>query len=134
MIRPLTPADFPWCHDLCRRAYPLGYYDPMASQRWFEALLQSSGFRALRGDKAFAIAAIQERPWNPARTDAFLLPVVAPDRSGFELYRLIRALVVWAKRVGADQFHFDAITGVDFGPIAQRLGAKPASPNYILQL
>mgnify|MGYP001549724377 CR=1 FL=1 len=134
MIRPLTEADFPWCHDLCRRAYPMGYYDPRSAQNWFTGLLKSPGVCALRGEKAFAIAAVQERPWNPARSDAFLLPVVAPDGSGFELYRIMRELVRWARAAGAEEFHFDAITGVDFGPIARRLGASPVSPNYVLKL
>lgn len=49
-------------------------------------------------------------------------------------FRMLSQVVDWARSKGATKFRFGADTGVDFAPFARRLGARPDTPAYVVDL
>ena len=133
-IRRVTEEDIPWLHDLCARAYPEGYFDPVAAEKWVRSMLGSSNHLPIRGDRSWLVGYVQPLPWNPAHKTAHLLPVSSYGNAREEISEMVSIAITWAKSLGAGEFYFSTITGFDFGPIVLPLGAKPSSPAYVLRL
>lgn len=133
MIRRLTWEDREWAQELCRLGYPQDYFNPEASENWLRPLLDHSSVLALRSDKAIWITALTRYPFNPALRYAMTFAIVSVGENPFTLVKMARQSVEWAKAQGAVDYIFETMTGVDLGPIARRLGAKPASPAYKLE-
>lgn len=135
-IRRVTEEDIPWLHELCRQAYPAGYYDPIASERWVRGLMkQPSTVLLLRGSLAWLCTNVAAPPWDSKKLEARLLPVASSSpKAAWELAKMTKQAIDWAREQGASKFYFAAMTGVDLGPLARRFGAVPVSPSYVLDL
>lgn len=134
MIRCASPADIPWMLELCRTAYPRGYYDYTATEGWFNALMQQPNVLLLRGERSWLGVAVASLPWKPTQWEARFLPIVSSGKAAWELVGMTDRAIVWARRKGAQHLYFSALTGVDLGPLARRFGAVDAAPSYVLDL
>lgn len=121
-------------HEICQAAYPEGYYDPAASESWIRRTSRIPDSLLLRGEASWLGVTLARPWWNPMELEARFLPIVSTKGSGFELVKMNRMAIDWARERGAKRFYWVAVTGVDLGPLARRFGAVPVSPSYVLEL
>lgn len=89
---------------------------------------------ALCTERGFAIAAITRAFWgdDPRAYLLFLASVPGAGLIG-DGVRLTRAVDEWRRARGAVSLHFGEDTGVNFEPIARRLGADRDRPSYVIR-
>lgn len=121
-------------HETCARAYPPGYYDPVASEVGVRRFLASSDALLLRGNVSWLGVSVGGPWWNPKEREARFLPIVSAGQATFELLKMVKMAMDWARERGAKRFYFVAVTGVDLGPLARRFGGVPVSPSYVVEL
>lgn len=121
-------------HGLCAHAYPNGFYDPEASERWMERVLKSIDNIALRGEKACMICSVFGPPYAPKSRGAYFTLIASFGDAMAELVAMTKACIEWARSKRAWRIVWASATGVDFGPLAVKFGASPISPDYGLEL
>lgn len=134
MIRAASPDDLPWCVDLCRRRYA----EPMdlaALQAFLLRCIADQDVLFERTGRAFTVTRLAQVYFWP-RSVAAMLILVAEDEPGavWDIMRLARSAARWGKARGASRLSIGAETGVDFGPIAKRMGGVAATPCYHVPL
>ncbi len=122
-LRPASLDDLP---EIIRRMFL--FYPRRASMTalpWMRRLLTSPEHLALIGPNAFGIARIGMFYGCERKASVDILCSRPSVGGSLEALRIVRKLAVWAGRRGLPTLRLDADTGVDFGPFAKRLKAKP---------
>ena len=130
-VRVVTPDDIPWLHAVCAAAYQRGHYEPDAAEIWVRAMIASPAYLVLRGRKAWMAATVSGLPYAPKYLVGRIVAVAG--KASKELFAMADIVAAWFRRMGAKAIYLGTITGVDLGPIARRLGAKPNSPSYVVE-
>lgn len=88
---------------------------------WIRWCIESPNRIALTGEHSCGIAQVTLKYGFEPR--AMLDMLFSDGRAGIEPLIIVRQMIVWAKAKGAvGRFTMDSDTGIDFGPIARRLG------------
>lgn len=132
-IRQVTRADIDWIMDLARHHYA-GDFDDAAVRAWFLERIGHPDMCFMRGENSGGVTHVMARYYAPRRLQAFLVHLYAFPKAGIEPYRVVEAMVKWAKARGATRYFLSDITGYDLGPFARRLGGEDMGRNYSIEL
>ena len=133
--RLLTENDVPWLINLGIRRYP-NNYDPQTTENWLrnQVLKQFITFFATRTENACQISMLSLAPWTPAEPECNLVTSVAEEGHMWELIRLIRGSIEWARRRKCVLWRMSSDTSYDYQMIAKRLRAEEIAPRYVVRL
>lgn len=126
-IRRVTEEDLPWGLEIAKERYP-GRNSELGLQfvRW---CMGNPNSIVLRGSEVFGVASISMKYGFEKRARLDILAGRRGHRAVVEALHIVRAMVRWAALNGAEgYFRIDADTGIDFGPIAKRLGGHEVDP------
>lgn len=134
VIRNLTENDLPWLTYLCKRRYS-NRYDSSATENWFRNIVLKSPltFHYTRTDNAFQISMLSLMPWLPAEPECSVIFACAEEGYGWDVIRLMRDSIEWARRRRCTVWRLSSDTEVDFVALAKRLGCDEISPRYIMR-
>lgn len=127
VVRRATEADIPWGLEIARQRYP-GRNVELGLQfiRWS---LGNANSIVLRGESVFGIASVVMKYGFEKRARLDMLAAKPGNTAVVEVLQVVRAMVRWSALQGAEgHFRIDADTGVDFGPLARRLGGHEVDP------
>lgn len=102
-------------------------------ETWFIELLRRPDYYLARGLHCLIVGAVGALPFNRKKIAANMKILASDGKAGFEVVALIKSFMVWARKLGATRFVFDARGDTDFGPVALRVGAKPYGPAYVVE-
>jgi hypothetical protein len=130
----MREEDLPWLTQLCQRRYPA--YDVEGAEAWFLNIVLKSPmmFYAVRSSSAFVITMIGVTPWHPSIFEANVIFAACEEGEVWQVLRLVRASIEWARRRRCGIWRISSDTLFDFRPIARRVGAEEISPRYTLRL
>ena len=135
--RTLTEQDIPWLFYLCRKQYA-SKFDAIATEVWFRNTVLRSPllYCPQRTDNAFCISMMTTTPWVPFEFEASVVFICADDTPGhtWEVLRLLRASVAWAKLRRCAAWRCASETDSDLTAFARRVGATEISPRFTLRL
>lgn len=131
MIRSATLEDADWLVDLARLQYPDVAEENIRDWLNGLAVAQSPDIFFIRNDHAALVATLQRPFYAPDKPDVQLLFVMAHPNRDFAGYRLMEAMLDWARSLGAS-VHFGAQCGADMESIARRLGAVQDEPSWTI--
>lgn len=131
MIRPVGLSDIDFLLHVARSRY--GFVDEVAGRTWLEAVIPQAIERPeeifFRRTDHGAIFAVKMTTFFAPTPEAHMSFLVALPNRGFEGYRLLEAMIQWARALGASA-HFGEQTGIDLSPYAKRLGAVLDRPSW----
>lgn len=128
-----TRDDFPWMKQVARACYSQELYVEEYGDPWLLAMLDHPHTLVVRSEHAWM--AIEGYLRAGSGTPMARFQMIASDGdAGIELRALTRICVEWAKRSGAKGVFWQAVTGIDLGPLARSVGAEPISPSYQLKI
>jgi hypothetical protein len=123
----LIKDDLPWMIELARRRFRA--FDPVAAQSWFvNEVMTNDRYFAVRTEDAFLIAVLSSMPWT-SRTEAIVLILITADGKPWQVVRLLRESINWARRRKAAHWHF-WMDDADAGALARRVGARENTNRY----
>ena len=133
--RALTEADIPWLFTLCRKKYS-HRYDALSTELWFRnhVLKTPLLYAPMRTDNAFCITMMTTTAWLPQEFEASICFICAEDNAGWEVMKLLRASVEWAKLRRCVAWRMATETDSDLTILARRLGATEISPRFTIRL
>lgn len=133
MIRAATSADIPFLLDVARARYTEAF-DAAAVRAFLAGAIANPSLCVLRSERGGAVAAITKAFWG-GPSKAYLLFIVALPGRGLasDGLALVRAVDAWRRERGAESLHFGEDTGMDFAPLARRLGATTDRPSYVIR-
>jgi hypothetical protein len=73
-------------------------------------------------------------PWTPSDPEVNIVAICADDGAGWQVVRLLRASIEWARKRNASKWRLTSDTMFDVWAIADRVGAKIIRPRYELNL
>lgn len=127
LVRRATEADIPWGLEIAKQRYP-GRPVELGLQfiRWS---MGNPNAIVLRGESVFGIASVVMKYGFEKRARLDMLAAEPGNTRVVELLHVVRAMVRWSALQGAEGFfRIDADTGIDFGPLARRLGGHEVDP------
>lgn len=127
MIKPAKADDIDFLLAVARARYPA--FDEGQARLWLMRALTDPNMLVVRGDYGGGVAIVTKAFWGGAPKAHMLFTCALPNRK-LEGYFLLKAMDEWRKKMGAESLHFGSDTGVDFGPIAKRLGAVEETVSY----
>lgn len=123
----IDDADVMWSLEIAKERYP--NRDVSLGVPFVRWSMNNPNCIALRGEVAFGVASIVMKYGFEKRARLDILGARKGNSSVIEALQIVRAMVRWAAVQGAQgYFRIDADTGVDFGPIARRLGGHEVDP------
>jgi hypothetical protein len=129
--RLLVETDVPWMIDLARRRFPA--FDPVAARIWFvNEVLTNDRYFAMRTEDAFLIAVLGCMPWT-TRTEAVVIAIITADDKPWQIVRLLRESIKWARQRKAAHWHL-WMDDADAGALARRVGARQNTNRYRVDL
>jgi len=136
-VRRFTEADIPWGLEIAKERYP--NRDVSLGVQYVRWSMGNANSIVLRGAVAFGVASISMKYGFEKRARLDILAAKAGNSAVIEALQIVRAMVRWAALQGAQgYFRIDADTGVDFGPLARRLGGHEVDakryPRYDIPL
>lgn len=133
--RALTEADIPWLFQLCRKKYS-HRFDALGTEVWFRNTVLKSPllYAPQRTDNAFCISMMTVTPWLPTEFEACVLFICAEDGAHWEVMRLLRASVDWARLRRCTAWRCASETEADLTVFARRVGATEISPRFTIRL
>ena len=128
-ITPVLSRDVGEAIEIAARVYP--DFDTRRAHAWALDASKSPGIAFLRCGSTFIVASIVEAYFGGPKRCFLLYLFGAPsEKRVWEAVRLLKAVDEWRKENGAESFHFGEDTGLDFAPLAKRLGAKLDKPTW----
>ena len=136
-VRRFTEADIPWGLEIAKERYP--NRDVSLGVEFVRWSMRNPNSIVLRGASSFGVASIVMKYGFEKRSRLDILAAKAGNSSVVDAIQIVRAMVRWAALQGAlGFFRIDADTGVDFGPLARRLGGHEVDaklyPRYDIPL
>lgn len=128
-IRRATLNDMPGMLELAEECYP--GRGVKAGWDWMKWNIENKvGDRCvLVGEHSYIVAQIYKRYGYELRARVDMLCSRKSRKGWIEVVQLVKGIRRWAALAGVvDPFKLDADTGVDFGPIARRLGGWKVDP------
>lgn len=126
-VRRVTEEDIPWGMSIAATRYP--GRDPQRALQYVRWCLNNPNCIVLRGSASFGVASVSMKYGFEKRARLDILAAEHGNRAVVEVLQIVRAMVRWAALQGAEgYFRIDADTGVDFGPLARRLGGHEVDP------
>ena len=126
-IRRATEADIVWGLEIAKERYP--DRDVQLGVQFVRWSMNNPNSVVLRGSSVFGIASIVMKYGFEKRARLDMLAARSGNTAVVEALHIVRAMVRWAALNGAQgHFRIDADTGVDFGPLARRLGGHEVDP------
>jgi hypothetical protein len=134
-VRLLRESDIPWVLDLGVKRYP-SHYDRVGAEGWLRNCVLPTPllFYPARTANAFTISMLAIVPWIPTVIECNVVAMCADDGGLWEMNKLLRASVGWARARGANTWRVCSETDFDIGPLARRMGAKEQLPRYVMRL
>jgi hypothetical protein len=130
--RLLVEADVSWMIELARRRFRA--FDPVAAQSWFVSeVLTNDRYFAMRTEDAFLVAVLSSMPWSTSRSEAIVLILITDDDKPWQIVRLLRESIKWARQRKAAHWHF-WMDDADAGALARRVGARQNTNRYRVDL
>jgi hypothetical protein len=130
--RLLVEADVPWMIELARRRFRA--FDPVAAQSWFVSeVLTNNRYFAMRTEDAFLVAVLSSMPWSMSRSEAIVLILITDDDKPWQIVRLLRESIKWARQRKAAHWHL-WMDDADAGALARRVGARQNTNRYRVDL
>ena len=133
--RRAIPADLPFLLGLAKAAYD-SEVDLKAVARWLEHSIFDPDIMMLRTEDAGGVATVLPLFHHPHRLHGHMLFLArnpnACMASAMDAFRVLRALVEWARSRGAIDFSGGSDTNVDLGPFFKRLGGVSDTPSYVI--
>jgi hypothetical protein len=130
--RLLVEADVTWMIDLARRRFRA--FDPVAARIWFvNEVLTNDRYFAMRTEDAFLIAVLGCMPWTSTRLEAIVLILITADDKPWQIVRLLRESIKWARQRKAAHWHL-WMDDADAGALARRVGARKNTNRYRLDI
>lgn len=128
------PDDEIWLKDLLLRKYS-DNYDVVTTESWVRHVVLPNPhlFYAVRTDHAFVLTGLRSTPWTPNDIEAVVSIVTADDGHVWDCIHLLRDSVDWARRRKAVQWSAFSETGVDLGPLMERIGCH-LEPRFVVSL
>lgn len=131
-MRRAQPHDVDALLTIAERVYP--QFNRQEARAWALQAMTLPDVAVLIEGGTCIIASITRAFWGGPRRCYLLFLFGAPTRKrGWEALRLLRAVDAWRKERGAESFHFGEDTGLDFSPLAKRLGAKLDRPSWKIE-
>ena len=132
----MVDDDLLWLADLCKRRYSKIDGDPEAAGLWFVNFVTKNPllFYPVRTENAFLIASLNVPPWQPGECECNVLQSCAEEGAMWELLKLFRASVSWAKRHRATLWRVTSDTEFDLGALCRRVGAKEQTARYWMRI
>ena len=134
LVRLLIEGDLPWLQSLFKKRYPK--HDALTTERWFRAYICKDALHAyaVRTDDAFLVAMQTILPWIPSEPEVNVVAICADDGAGWQVIRLLRASIEWARHRNAARWRLTSDTSYDVWPLAERVGATAIRPRYEIDL
>ncbi len=133
MIREATIGDIPWMIEAAATRFHR--YDPDDSADYVGKMIMHPDCVVLRGEHSAGAAYAYQWPYNKKIR---IVEEVFLASTGKEAYRMLKALIEWAKGKDADHFDFSlgdaSITAKSLEPFARRLGACRTDHGYRINL
>lgn len=132
--RLMREDDLPWLQVMFNERYP--FRNAAAeTEGWFRNIVLKSPlvFNAIRTDHAFLIAMVSLVPWLPNDLECNVICVCAEADAGWQVMRLLRASIGWAKGRGCKTWKLVSDTKHDLAPLARRVGVQEVSPRFELR-
>lgn len=89
---------------------------------------------AARTDDAFLVALASVFPWLPGDPEVNVVCICADDDAGWQVIKLLRASIEWARKRNAKCWRITSDTGYDLRPLAWRIGAREVNPRFEIEL
>jgi len=134
VIRKATIDDVDWMLSIAATAYPKDTFEEAAGRNYLTAIVNSDRCLLLRGEKSFMGGAVVSIPYAPSVKYGTTLPIASSGNAASEILKMTKQILEWAKDKGVAYFNFDALTGVDLGPLAKRFNGLPISPTYSVRI
>ena len=129
--RTVTYDDLPWLLSLAYRRYRS--FDPGKTLSWLVEVIRSPQALVLRDDDACCITVITTSPWHtPTESEAHVVFAFADKGKHWQLVRLLRQSVQWARMRGCKLWRCHSDTEYDVGVLAKRIGAKQAPQRWLI--
>jgi TfoX/Sxy family transcriptional regulator of competence genes len=129
--RLLVEDDVQWMIDLARVRFRA--FDPVAARSWFvNDVLTNDRYFAMRTEDAFLVAVLGSMSWA-SRTEAIVLILITADDKPWQIVRLLRESIKWARQRKAAHWHF-WMDDADAGALARRVGARENTKRYRVDL
>lgn len=134
LMRYATPDDLLWAKELSLKRYR--GFDWPSCEAWFLRYVFNNPehFFAVRTDNAFIVAKRERQPWFPDEPEVSVQLACADNGCMWELFRLMRSSIEWAKFYDCKTWRCCSNTEYDFAPIAKRLGAEEIQPRFVMRL
>jgi hypothetical protein len=130
--RLLVESDVPWMIELARRRFRA--FDPVAAQSWFVSeVLTNNRYFAMRTEDAFLVSVLSSMPWSMSRSEAIVLILITADDKPWQIVRLLRESIKWARQRKAAHWHL-WMDDADAGALARRVGARKNTNRYRVDL
>jgi hypothetical protein len=133
IIRDCTYDDIPWMVETAISAYD-GWerFTPECGALWAKASIDSDAMIVLRGQTHVAFANLMRLPWSPSVIVCYLVHLFGPKAWTLEPLHLVQAINERRKAAGASRFYIASIYQ-DLAPIGRRMGARPLTPDWVLE-
>ena len=128
-VRTLTENDIEefmlWCYPRYLERYPR--FTPEAAVGLLRMVIHNNDYKAIRTDNCFGLFVAQRTPWEPMPS-VFDISVIGRQEDhpnqhkDFEVVRIYRAGLEWARAIKAVEFRFVSDFGYDLDAIAKRVG------------
>lgn len=134
LMRCISPDDLPWGRELSLKRYR--GIDWPSCEAWFvrHVFKDPVHFYAVRTDNAFIVSRLDRQPWYPDDPEVYVQLACADEGCMWELFRLMRNSIEWARLCNAKHWRCCSNTEYDFAPIANRLGAREITPRFLMVL
>ena len=73
-------------------------------------------------------------PWTPSEPEVNIVCICADDNAGWQVIKLLRASIAWARLRNAAKWRLTSDTSYDVWPLAERVGANYIRPRYEINL
>ena len=134
-VRRCTKDDIPWLLELARNRYDGVNIESIG--HWIDGAADNTNLLFIRTDHAAVSAAVFYPVYAPDKPKGGTLYIVSEKPAPWQVLALLKYARGWAKSKGCrgeKAFTIDSTTGYDIAPLALRLGAKPVSVTYALEI
>ena len=121
----MTEDDLPWLHFLFKKKYD-SRFDAVTTENWYRNVVLKAPlmFYPVRLQNSFLIGMLSCVPWLPNDFDCHVACLCADDGAGWEVLRLLRGSIAWARTRKCKHWMINSDTEYDVSPLARRLGAN----------
>lgn len=130
-----TENDLQWLIYLGKKRYGEAF-DYVTVEGWYRNIVLKSPlmFHSVRMPNAFCISMISTLPWTPSEFESNVIFICAEEGSTWEVMRLLRASVAWARHRKCKTWRISSNTEHGVDALARRLGATEVSPRFLMEL